>query len=964
MKFKLVEAAESKICCICKKPFDGYGNNAEPVCSGTCCDECNMKEVIPARMKMVDNSSSKELNEDLEDYKLTYYLSTATAERRPETIEDVENDWKEEVFAADSDYDALLYALELIDSGYDDTDFSTAEEIIKYFEEKDLGDGSAFVVKLEGPNGVIYDMGQTKDDFIEQVKENDKMLNYYKSILGIDESLNEGNSVSSKIPPALDSFLQDIAQMYGTIDYGDIMDHDYTEDDIRQLNNLRRSFITWSQYDEDDEEVKAKFNEIANKVAEILKRVNSSRTADIIPIEYDALTFVQYGNRIDVDDREEFEYTTKWTYDVDKNDLYTFIFEECIDAEDFPDAFADDFDPSNDKDWEVFTNWLDAHYDEIFTKYRDKILNHYEEEAMRDAAANYNDYDYSIFDDPDWSPGSHHDVALNEAAEEDVLRNAYDQLRAYAIKDPRFFREHTIADAINELSERGILEIPAAYCVDLNNCTEEEADAFINDMIGYINNWRRLKLYYPIVDDSLDENINAETQNMYAQMKQWLQENDYIDGYDFAYDGEYAEFVDTLYLEALQKLQEETGDESIFVEPSIQGGQGSVFMFADGKNDASWDFEAECETLLDYANKADTANEFVDMIFEYLKAKYNSMTNEFDDDDAEYIEEAINPTKALEVKKNSDADVIFYGYQYKNEKPVILDPPEELSDVEYEDRVARIVADYNKLDADKPTSNRYAKEHDFIFYTLYNRKDEALNESNGAEFKDAFKSILNVIAKDDKKEWMQTADNIVSNLPEDDLSNVIDAILNRFSNLKLSQQQNSEIAKAAGQENVEADNLGQLIDILNIKGLCKEDPKAVKSVLVVVLYIIGIIEPTPVVEIIATIVLALPEDVIAKVVAGLIGFAEKTSSPLLNTLKSGSKVEEGLFDIPIPKISMSFGEDLEEDDDLDEFLNLNSLMPKISFSMGESAADDDMTFDADLDEAYDVKMMKHMFGLN
>ena len=238
MNFKLVEAAESKICCICKKPFDGYGNNAEPVCSGSCCDECNMKEVIPARMKMLDNSSSEDLdeavlnetdesgnddmdancydcgavitipvdhdgpaycascmknhlNETREDYKIIYYLSTATAEHRPETVEDVENDWKEDVFAADSDYDALLYALELIDSGYDDTDFSTAEEIVKYFEEKDLGDGSAFVIKLEGPNGVIYDMSQTKEDFIDQVKENDKMLDYYRSVLGIDESLNE-----------------------------------------------------------------------------------------------------------------------------------------------------------------------------------------------------------------------------------------------------------------------------------------------------------------------------------------------------------------------------------------------------------------------------------------------------------------------------------------------------------------------------------------------------------------------------------------------------------------------------------------------------------------------------------------------------------------------------------------------------------------------------------------------------
>ena len=468
MKFKLVEAAESKICCICKKPFDGYGNNAEPVCSGSCCDECNMKEVIPARLSMLDKSSSKDLTEGLEDYKITYYLSTATAERRPETLEDVENDWIEETFAADSDYDALLYSLELIDDIYDDSDFSSAEEIVEYFEEKDLGDGSAFVVKLEGPNGVIYDMGQTKDDFIEQVKENDEMLDYYRSVLGIDESLNEAseqfiligfnhftpedlivihgskedletingdmieyseiipvtdkllwienndeylqvsitdfnsidefrnavvaemqknidagnnefeilgltsfyidedseglsaqeltdqfmtriaesyvdgdsnsaiqlikgnelddylisyrsveeflerlkdedwddeldeslneNSVSGKIPPALDNFLQDIAQMFGTIDYGDIMDHDYTEDDIRKLNNLRRRFITWAQYDEDDEEIKAKFDEIANKVAEILKRVDEDMTQNTD-------SNVQYGvHRFSTDD--------------------------------------------------------------------------------------------------------------------------------------------------------------------------------------------------------------------------------------------------------------------------------------------------------------------------------------------------------------------------------------------------------------------------------------------------------------------------------------------------------------------------------------------------------------------------------------------------------------------------------------------------------------------------------------
>lgn len=41
-------------CCFCGRPFYGYGNNAEPVIkNGICCDECNLKKVIPARIKQL-----------------------------------------------------------------------------------------------------------------------------------------------------------------------------------------------------------------------------------------------------------------------------------------------------------------------------------------------------------------------------------------------------------------------------------------------------------------------------------------------------------------------------------------------------------------------------------------------------------------------------------------------------------------------------------------------------------------------------------------------------------------------------------------------------------------------------------------------------------------------------------------------------------------------------------------------
>ena len=37
-------------CCLCGKQYVGYGNDARPLSNGRCCDECNTKRVIPARL--------------------------------------------------------------------------------------------------------------------------------------------------------------------------------------------------------------------------------------------------------------------------------------------------------------------------------------------------------------------------------------------------------------------------------------------------------------------------------------------------------------------------------------------------------------------------------------------------------------------------------------------------------------------------------------------------------------------------------------------------------------------------------------------------------------------------------------------------------------------------------------------------------------------------------------------------
>jgi hypothetical protein len=46
------EAAE-KVCSICGKPFAEWGNNAQPVNDGRCCDLCNITVVVPARLAQI-----------------------------------------------------------------------------------------------------------------------------------------------------------------------------------------------------------------------------------------------------------------------------------------------------------------------------------------------------------------------------------------------------------------------------------------------------------------------------------------------------------------------------------------------------------------------------------------------------------------------------------------------------------------------------------------------------------------------------------------------------------------------------------------------------------------------------------------------------------------------------------------------------------------------------------------------
>ena len=61
---KLVEGKTvDYICCICVEKIDGFGNNPEPYMSAEngnrCCDECNIRFVIPARLAQLDKDEEE-----------------------------------------------------------------------------------------------------------------------------------------------------------------------------------------------------------------------------------------------------------------------------------------------------------------------------------------------------------------------------------------------------------------------------------------------------------------------------------------------------------------------------------------------------------------------------------------------------------------------------------------------------------------------------------------------------------------------------------------------------------------------------------------------------------------------------------------------------------------------------------------------------------------------------------------
>lgn len=119
---------EAKKCVICGEPITGYGNNAEPVKHGRCCDKCNQEVVIPARLKQLSLKEDKDIEEpkDLPDIQLNKDLL------EPETIDDIELE-KTETLPEKEISDAKL--IELLHKFFEKEDLKVDEDKEKNFIE-------------------------------------------------------------------------------------------------------------------------------------------------------------------------------------------------------------------------------------------------------------------------------------------------------------------------------------------------------------------------------------------------------------------------------------------------------------------------------------------------------------------------------------------------------------------------------------------------------------------------------------------------------------------------------------------------------------------------------------------------------------------------------------------------------------------------------------------------------------
>ena len=194
-------------------------------------------------------------------------------------------------------------------------------------------------------------------------------------------------------------------------------------------------------------------------------------------------------------------------------------------------------------------------------------------------------------------------------------------------------------------------------------------------------------------------------------------------------------------------------------------------------------------------------------------------------------------------------------------------------------------------------------------FDIYYGNHARLTEGAGAETMNIIKDILSSLNKEDSNNWANTVTEVVSAVPEDNADELFDIIKKRFENTKINNADKEKILNAAGKDPKNYDGMDTIGKIFTMLDPSTFEADELKKCLIITLGIVAAIEPTPIVEVITTIVSALPAEAVKKIITiisklstpgVLVDFVKKylANKDISEDLENSEQeqLEEGIFD--------------------------------------------------------------------
>lgn len=119
-------------------------------------------------------------------------------------------------------------------------------------------------------------LGDVVDALQQDIKAYNDGINASSDITSISSNDIIANTITNQLPPAVDMFLMDIAQIYGEFSYSDISKHRFSDSEIKQLQNLRRRYFKYAEFDDED-----KIQSIIDNVNKIVLGDSLNASTDI-----------------------------------------------------------------------------------------------------------------------------------------------------------------------------------------------------------------------------------------------------------------------------------------------------------------------------------------------------------------------------------------------------------------------------------------------------------------------------------------------------------------------------------------------------------------------------------------------------------------------------------------------------------------------------------------------------------